>query len=444
MIDLIKIPLNFNLSLSIVKYITNKIDKNSFEESLKKENKEEMLNFLNNNINQEKQFSNNIDNFKIEPNKNSIEFWKQLIKRNFKSCLLKGKQGSGKTFLAKQIASTAEKEGFKIIYIKSWDYDYENKPFLLILKKIFNANILKDEDQQKLYLYILLYENQQNLSISQHLLIDIAKKFLFETEVDEDIKVLFIVDELERCQPKFAIELLEAATTFLGVEKHIDKNNYNKLENNKINFLIKKIKILWVFDKEILDKVVCNIYNTSNEDKRFLKRYWAKYYEFEENTFILKSYKVFNILKKIDKNNIKYYDLLSSVCEGNSNLIIKHDSENKELDIRTLAKKIYKFKNVENVFKELKEFADNKKLEEPDHGGMGYIFYNYMMILFIYDFWFEDQTTKKKILDNIEKDFFAHHIFESLLTSLKNGYSDIVQKNLKKNFTKINYEKPKL
>ena len=151
-----------------------------------------------------------------------------------------GNWGTGKTFLLKRWQKDLEAQGFKAIYFNAWEDDFSADPLLAILGQMANyfkedglkararraaeaavplirENLLgfvkamtgvtlKGAQEQSDKAFLEAYLEQRDAK-------DKLKKLLAEmsAEVVAETKrpMVFIIDELDRCRPTFAIELLE-------------------------------------------------------------------------------------------------------------------------------------------------------------------------------------------------------------------------------------------
>lgn len=162
---------------------------------------------------------------------------------------LNGAWGSGKTyFLTRFVANYNRREPVgKAIYFNAWQDDYLDDPLVAIISQL--RNVVKDkegstyEQVKKAAIPFLartgltltkqvvkkvsgidlaelsvedletqseiLFKQYEGLSASRDTLIKVIGKLADETWKETQKPLLFVVDELDRCRPTFAIELLE-------------------------------------------------------------------------------------------------------------------------------------------------------------------------------------------------------------------------------------------
>lgn len=200
--------------------------------------------------------------------------------------------GSGKTTFVKMWQQQLENEGIKTLYFNAWENDFESSPLVAILSELKTLTNNKDEK----YKSLLKRGVSLTKSIIPTLVKSVAEKYietgavkdllnnitndtvdLFEAEVNEYatkkeglkefklelaeyIKYLeqakplvFIVDELDRCRPDYAVEVLE---------------------NIKHFFAIDGIVFVLSIDKTQLKNAICGFYGSDNLDsENYLKRF---------------------------------------------------------------------------------------------------------------------------------------------------------------------------
>ena len=162
-----------------------------------------------------------------------------------------GNWGTGKTFLLKRWQKDLEHEDFKAIYFNAWEDDFCNDPLLAILGQLadyFRESTLDTFATKAIEIALpLLQENllgvmnkatgltfklpdakEQTLVeeyLEQKATKDELKQHLSELSnavVDEtEHPLVFIIDELDRCRPTFAIELLERVKHIFDIQNMV-------------------------------------------------------------------------------------------------------------------------------------------------------------------------------------------------------------------------------
>ena len=202
---------------------------------------------------------------------------------------LHGQWGTGKTFMLKRWQKTLEQENFRAIYFNAWEDDFYDDPLVAMigqLSEYFQERSLKSlvSDVAKVavplirqnVLGVLEKHTGLTLTLSQgnetsqdplesyisqrtskvelkRKLTDLSAKVLEET----GHPLIFIVDELDRCRPTFAIELLERV-------KHI--------------FDVSHIVFVFGLNRDELSKSLSSVYGDINTDV-----YLRRFFDFEFN-----------------------------------------------------------------------------------------------------------------------------------------------------------------
>ena len=154
---------------------------------------------------------------------------------------LNGAWGTGKTFVLKRWQQALEENKYQSIYFNAWEDDFCDDPLVAIVgqlsESLKSTKFKKTTETIKKYLKVILIENARGvlgktigLTIPDEelkKLADQALKSYSEQRTNKDklkkelakmaseVKtqtghpLIFIIDELDRCRPTFAIELLE-------------------------------------------------------------------------------------------------------------------------------------------------------------------------------------------------------------------------------------------
>jgi hypothetical protein len=165
--------------------------------------------------------------------------------------------GTGKTTFIKMWQQHLNNAGFKTLYFNAWENDFDSNPLVAFLSEL--KNLLKDSESES---FKSLVKNGAKIaqSILPILLKAVAEKYvktkvitdaiekitqasteILKDEIDEYIKkkkglvefrsdlqnfvsahsdgkpLIFIIDELDRCRPDYAVEVLEKVKHFFNV-----------------------------------------------------------------------------------------------------------------------------------------------------------------------------------------------------------------------------------
>lgn len=168
---------------------------------------------------------------------------------------LNNKWGEGKTTFIRMWKIHLGNQGFKSLYFNAWEHDFNNDPLTAILSELKSleiydkqkfAPLIKNGARIGAALVPILLEAMAEKYINTKTIKDSFKAFskeainIFEEEINEyankkksleDFKteleiyvskiekkpLVFFIDELDRCNPKYAVELLEVVKHFFSV-----------------------------------------------------------------------------------------------------------------------------------------------------------------------------------------------------------------------------------
>ena len=199
---------------------------------------------------------------------------------------LHGQWGTGKTFMLKRWQKDLEGTGFKAIYFNAWEDDFCDDPLLAILGQMtetFKEGSLKTLTQKIVKTAVTLFKRNALSVLSNKTGItfdteqnerDLLKEYLNERATKDELKehlaklsaavshetnhpLVFIIDELDRCRPSFAIELLERV-------KHI--------------FDVPHMVFVFGLNRDELSKSLSSVYGDINTDV-----YLRRFFDFELN-----------------------------------------------------------------------------------------------------------------------------------------------------------------
>lgn len=227
--------------------------------------------------------------------------------------------GSGKSTFIKKWKNQLEKNGETTIYLDAWENDYYIDPIIPLIGKLGIILKLNDAKMKDVKMALATVLKEIVKSVSNFIDIDkILQSFENETRTNMNIynslkdekelifnklseltknnnKVYFFIDELDRCKPLFAINLLERIKHFLSIPNFvfvftidlnqlgqsikqvygdIDSNAYfrkffdmtfnlpNPEKEEYFQFLFKKNQVMDIYEKEyvrIISKFIKNI-----------------------------------------------------------------------------------------------------------------------------------------------------------------------------------------
>jgi len=240
--------------------------------------------------------------------------------------------GMGKTLFADALQEyLSEKfKNINTLYVNSWKMDFYDEPMKALIAEMSEDNIITVESTEKAKKFL---QNCGKIFFGKILKNFLFKKLLEEfkdTLSKEESPKIIIIDELDRCRPDYAIQLLE-------IIKHI--------------FDVKNIIFLFLINREQLESIVSTIYMNSNLSNKYFEKFYdvelnlpkANYEELNEPEF-----KIVNDFKeyKVDKNGYSNNrDLVIQKIFLDIAFVIKNSSwlENNDISIRNIKKLLKKF-----------------------------------------------------------------------------------------------------
>ena len=206
------------------------------------------------------------------------------------------KWGAGKTTFVSMWSKMLQNEGFQTLYFNAWENDFENNPFVAITAEL---KLLIGEEKSESFKNVIqtgyklfkksipaLLKHQYKKHVGEDFddttgdLIKDSTDALFdafESEVNEYLErktnirkfhqdlenyisqnsnskpIVFIIDELDRCRPDYAVSVLENV-------KHL--------------FSVKGIVFVLSIDKEQLGHAICGAYGSDNIDSNeYMRRF---------------------------------------------------------------------------------------------------------------------------------------------------------------------------
>lgn len=341
-----------------------------------------------------------------------FEDWKNEDTRPVQRIFINAPWGMGKTLFADALQEylTKNNEDINKLYINSWKMDFYDEPlkaliaemsedkiitvestekakkFLKNCGKIFFGKILKNFLLKKFNLNDKDIEEMKSffngLNISELEDYKNYKKLLEEfkdTLSKEEAPKIIIIDELDRCRPDYAIQLLE-------IIKHI--------------FDVKNIIFLFLINREQLESIVSTIYMNSN----LSNKYFEKFYDVELN-LPKANYEELNEPEFEIVNDFKEYKVGKNGYSENRDLVIQKIF----LDMAFVVKDSFSEISIRNIKKLLKKFnilKDSLTEKEKEQ---------YILILSLIEYFFKKELNLKAL--PIEK-YHNHFLIEKYLIKM--------------------------
>ena len=184
-----------------------------------------------------KSFADSLNNYLLI----NLDLEKELNKHNIaenNGCVIltiDSEFGNGKTFFLKAFQTEYEKKFDAIIYIDTWEKDYLNNPVLSIVRQVVLHDVFKhSQTTKKIKKGVVKFtKNLAKIVDSTQIasnFIGCVEDFMFPEkeeiaelkdtlkELIKDKKILFLIDELDRCRPNYAIDFLETIKHLFNLE----------------------------------------------------------------------------------------------------------------------------------------------------------------------------------------------------------------------------------
>ena len=351
-----------------------------------------------------------------------FEDWENEDIRPVQRIFINAPWGMGKTLFA-DVLQEYFSEKFKNIntlYVNSWKMDFYNEPMKALIAEMSEDNIITVESTEKAKKFL---KNCGKIFFGKILKNFLLKRFNLNDKDIEEIKSFFngldtseledyknykklleefkdtlskeerpkiiIIDELDRCRPDYAIQLLE-------IIKHI--------------FDVKNIIFLFLINRKQLESIVSTIYMNSNLSIKYFEKFYdielnlpeANYKELNEPEFqVVNSFKEY----KVDKNNYSENRDLVIQKIFLDMIFVVNDSFSK-ISIRSIKKLLKKF----NI---LKDSLIEKEKEQ------------HILILLLIEYFLKKELNLK--YDTIITKYNKHRLIEAYFIKIN---MDDTRKNL--------------
>ena len=164
-----------------------------------------------------------------------------------------GKWGTGKTYLLRRWWQELKNEKYEAIYFNAWADDFCDNPLVAIIGRLFGEIDFPDKDKilkvvKKLAIKYMLGKANltkkdletvygeiiNNYSGQKNEIEELRTKLTSMINQQENGKpVIFIIDELDRCRPTYAVELLERIKHIFNIPGMFFVIGMNRLELQK-------------------------------------------------------------------------------------------------------------------------------------------------------------------------------------------------------------------
>ena len=206
---------------------------------------------------------------------------------------INNKWGTGKTTFVKMWNQDLKNKGYKTLFFNAWENDFENSPLTALMGELKSLKTQKNEKQfltvmqgaAKLTKHLAptivkaIVDKYINTETINQAIIDVTKGLtdIFENDVKEytekkqsiqefkkslskfvadtnnEKPLVFIIDELDRCRPDYAVSILEQIKHF---------------------FSVPNIVFVLSIDKSQLKNAICGVYGNANIDsEEYLRRF---------------------------------------------------------------------------------------------------------------------------------------------------------------------------
>ncbi|MDO6820339.1 P-loop NTPase fold protein [Zobellia sp. 1_MG-2023] len=268
---------------------------------------------------------------------------------------INNKWGAGKTTFVKMWEAKLKSQKYRTIYFNAWENDFEDNPLIALMgelktltskttEKKFKSVLKKASVLSKHIAPILvkaiadkyvdtnsakeafveiskgitdIFENEVNQYIKKKESIQNFKnslaKFIADTNrnVEEEIKpVVFIVDELDRCRPNYAVLILEQIKHF---------------------FSIPNIVFVLSIDKVQLGHAICGVYGSDKIDsEEYLRRFIDIEYTIpnpEEDTYYKYLYDYFKLSNFFNESEKDDFNAISQLLFSDGNVSLRQQEK---------------------------------------------------------------------------------------------------------------------
>ena len=370
---------------------------------------------------------------KLERQQHAVNFMNMVSLYGETGCViaLNGLWGTGKTTFVKMMEQLMKNQGYKPLYFNAWTNDFVSDPLVAMLAEMkevmpdspklenvvklggkilttIGGSVLKSVVKEKFGVdvdavaddVVGVINDQIGDYTEQKKTLEDFKNALVEYVADnteEGRPVVFFIDELDRCNPHFAVQVLERV-------KHL--------------FDIPNMVFVLIINKQQLQHAICGYYGSENIDaENYLRRFVDVEYQ----------------LPEADKE--KYFELLyaeygfSKVLEKQSRK--NHPQLRMEIDtFRTLMRKLIHYSEFD--LRTIDKFMAHTRLMMETYGDTEYLFPSVVVILVYLRFADYElyELIKEGKLKPVELVLRLDKSFAPVLQKIANGSVEYFQYNL--------------
>ena len=298
--------------------------------------------------------------------------------------------GYGKTTFVKMWEASLQNEGYYTIYFNAWESDFVADPMMALIDGLREGFDSKDLPQEKLQLSQAVWksatkliqlvpqfkligelaeifqngindclEDQNKLQGHQsyhQLILDFKEQLTkFSKEISPDKQLIIFVDELDRCRPDYAVQMLERIKHFFSIDNII--------------FVLS-------IDKQVLCKSIRAIYGGLEiNTESYLRRFIDLEFDLPEPDIDLFAKTLFE-QKEIGKYFTTYYDAISGE---------QRDESLKSTLIDCFLSQSTSLRDVEKYYSRLEIILNSQSLPHASVDLIAYLLYLYMFHRYVYE-----------------------------------------------------------
>lgn len=370
---------------------------------------------------------------KLERQQHAANFMNMVSLYGETGCViaLNGLWGTGKTTFVKMMEQQMKNSGYKPLYFNAWTNDFVSDPLVAMLAEIkevmpespkletivklggkilttIGGSVLKSVAKNKLGVdvdavaddVVGVINNQIDEYTEQKKTLEDFKEALAEYVADnteEGKPVVFFIDELDRCNPHFAVQVLERV-------KHL--------------FDIPSMVFVLIINKQQLQHAICGYYGSENIDaKNYLRRFVDVEYQLPEadkDKYFELLYEEYEFCKVLEKPSRKNHPQLRMETDS----------------FRTLMQKLIYYSDFD--LRTIDKFMAHTRLMMETYGNTEYLFPSVVVVLVylrfadyeLYELIKEEKLRPVDLVTRLDRSFAP------ILQKIENGSVEYFRYNL--------------